>query len=279
MFIWNALVGKPSDPNKPPINSQSDYQDVLNLAQKLSQSHLEAFDDGQPMSDSDQRDLQRAALLFDDLAEARPVNIGNYIGAGKCYQAIGKDTEAIRRFQQGLATVPPDPIPAILDTAIETHYLLSVSFFNVHDNDASLKEVNTAINLYGRVSPIYLAQRANIYIQQKKYKEANDDLMKGLQVDPEHKKSKALLKLLLLGAGDQLQAVAAKKLTAKDYKGAIADCTQGLKIIADDPPLLAIRAAAYFDLGDKAKAREDLNRLKIVAPDSKDVQVLQKLLK
>lgn len=280
LVAWKAVSENQAKGGKPHISDSSQKAEVSREAERLSKKTLMDFDDGIPVPDSAKKDLSRAADDFDALSEYDAKNIATYMGAGKIYQVLGDDRKAIQRFQNGLAQVPNETLlPAVLDTVIETHYLLSVSLFKVGDMKDSLTEVNSAIKLFGAPSPIYLAQRASIYIQLGNYKDANADLMEGLRVDPEDKRSKQLLGFLIRGASDALKQSATKKLQAKDYRGAVKDCTDGLRIAIDYPPLLVLRGAAYFDLGDRKKAKLDLDRLLIVAPDNKDTQTLQKLLK
>jgi tetratricopeptide (TPR) repeat protein len=279
LLIWGAL-GKGSDPNEVPnITSGTEYREVLAKAERLSLQHLVDLDNGIELTEVDKKDLREAAVLFDGLSQAQPTNIAPYLGAGKIYQALGNDDAAIKRFQQGLAVVPKDPILAVKDTAIEMHYLFSRSLFNVRHYDEALSEINRAITQLPFGSPIYLSQRAAINIQLRKYKEANDDLVKALEIDPDHKRSKDLLKFLIRSAIDLHQSAATKKLNKKDYKGAIKDCNTGLNMAPNHPQLIALRGAAYLGLGNKAKAKADADTLAALDPNSQDAKTLYKQLK
>lgn len=270
--------GPASNPNdRPIITNFADYEQTLQKAEGLSLQHLKDLDAGQPLTDPDKRDLQEAALLFDSLADYQPTNIAPFTGAGKIYQALGNDDAAIKRFREGLSTVPPKPITAVLDTAIETHYLLSVSLFNKHQYKESLDEVNRAIQMFP-TSPIYYAQRAAIFIQLGNNKGAYSDLSAALQIDGENVKARRLMKLLLMSATDDMRASAEKKLNAKDFKGVIVDATKGLDVAPDYPVLLNLRAAAYLALGQRDKARADVEHVLRVAPDNPDALNLKKAL-
>jgi tetratricopeptide (TPR) repeat protein len=279
LLIWGAL-GKGSDPNEVPnITSGTEYREVLAKAEKLSLNHLEDLDNGIELTELDRTDLRQAAVLFDGMIEAQPTNIAPYVGAGKIYQALGNDDAAVKRFQQGLATVPPNPILAVKDTAIEARYLLAKSLFNLKLYDDALKQIDVAIKMLPFGSPIYLSQRAAINIERRKYSEANEDLVKALEIDPEHKRSRALLKLLILNTKSLLRSSATKKLNEKDYKGAINDCNNGLLMAPDDRSLLALRGAAYLGLGNKAKAKADADTLRALDPENEDAKTLDEQLK
>lgn len=279
LFAYNKFAPAPVDAAGNPIVTNADqYAETLDHAEKLSEQHLLDADQGKEMSDSAVKDLQKAAGMFDSLANFQTTNIAPYLGAGKCYQVLGNDEAAVKRFQQGLATVPPDPIAAVLDTEIETYYLLSKSLFNLKDYPNSLKAVDSAIKLFPR-SPIYLSQRARIYIQQHQYVEAARDLNDAIRIDPSYKLAQGLLKLIGISASDAYADSAKKKLNKQDYAGVVADCDEGLRIAFGYPPLHILRAAANFKLGNKAEAKKDVDAVLRLHPDNKDALALQKLMK
>lgn len=279
LFAYNKFAPVPVDASGNPIVTNIDqYSETLDRAEKLSEQHLLDADQGKEMTDSAVKDLQKAAGMFDSLANFQTTNIAPYLGAGKCYQVLGNDDAAVKRFQQGLATVPPDPIAAVLDTEIETYYLLSKSLFNLKDYAGSLKAVNSAIKLFPR-SPIYLSQRARIYIQQHQYVEAARDLNDSIQIDPSYKLAQGLLKLIGISASDAYAESAKKKLNEQDYKGVVADCDEGLRIAFGYPPLLILRAAANFKLGNKPEAKKDVDAVLRLHPDNKDALALRNLMK
>jgi tetratricopeptide (TPR) repeat protein len=278
LLIWGAL-GSSDSGEVGQITSASEYVQRLKEVQKLSKQHLEDFDEGVELTEADKDDLRKSAVLFDRLIEVQPTNIAPYLGAGKTYQALGNEEAAIKRFQQGLATVQKDAPPAVLDTAIEMHYLFSKSLFNLRLYKEALAEINIAIKAFTLGSPIYLSQRASIYVQMRKYKEARIDLLKALEIDPQHKRSQSLLKFLILNAVDEAQSRATKKLNKKDYKGAIAECNEGLRMSPNHLSLIALRGAAYLGLGDKPKAAADADTLEGLDPGNADAKTLRNQLK
>lgn len=281
MIVGILLAGCGSTPasnDQPIITSFAQYEEALQKAEKLSLQHLKDLDAGEPLTDPDKRDLREAALIFDSLADYQPTNIAPFTGAGKIYQALGADDTAIQRFREGLSTVPPSPITAVLDTAIETHYLLSVSLFNKHRYKEALDEVNRAIQMFS-TSPIYYAQRAAIFIQLGNNKAAYSDLSTALQIDGTNVKARRLMKLLLMSATDDMRGSAEKKLNARDFKGVVADATKGLDVAPDYPVLLNLRAAAYLAMGEPDKARADVEHVLRVDPNNPDARNLKKHLK
>jgi len=260
----------------PGVGTDAQASVAAKQARDLSLKHLKDYDDGKLLTESDMRDLRQAAHLFESLAAYKPGDIRPWVGAAKCYQALGEDETAIERLQKGLASMAPVVAPELTDTAIEAHYLLSVSLFKKRDYPDALKEVNLAIKMFHQDSPIYLSQRASIYIQLKppKYTEATHDLLLALTVDPKDRRCLGLLKLIGISASNAALQAAQKKLLAKDYKGAIAACTSGLAISPGFQPLLAIRGAAYLDSGKDDLARADAESLIAKDPDSKDAKIL-----
>ncbi|MFI5387100.1 MAG: tetratricopeptide repeat protein [Fimbriimonadales bacterium] len=280
LAAWAAFGGKDSE-GRVTITNDSQVAGVAQEAERLSLQHLKDYDAGAELSQQDKADVRRAAAHFDSLTAYKSKDIRTYFGAGKCYQAAGNDDAAIKRLRDGLATLPPPPVPAEFnDTAIEAHYVLSVSLFNKKDYEGAMKEVSTAIAMFPG-SPIYLSQRASIYVQMRppKYVEAAHDLLRALTIDPQHKRSLGLLKLVGMAASDAFKVAASDKLNKRDYKGVVQDCTTGLGIAPGYAPLLALRAAAYIELGKKAEAKDDIEALRRIDPNSKDAQTLDRQLK
>ncbi|HVT14384.1 MAG TPA: tetratricopeptide repeat protein [Fimbriimonadaceae bacterium] len=275
LFLYGRLGGSSG---RPIVTSITEYQETLKKAEALSAQHLIDADAGKEMNDVARKDLRQAAGLFDAMADFQPTNIALFTGAGKCYQVLGNDDAAIKRFEQGLATVPPKPIPAVEDTQIETLYLLAKSQFNQKDYADSLKSIGQAIKLYPQ-SPIYFTLRARIYIQQKNYPNAASDLEKAIQLDPGYTLAASLLKLIAIDASDMMTSRAKQDFNKKDYKAVVADCDKGLRIARGYVPLLALRAASNLELGHKDLARIDVDEILKYHPDDPDGLRLKKLLK
>lgn len=280
-MAWVVFSRSGSPSQIPIITNAAQATQAAHEAERLSLQHLKAYDAGETLSDLDKADLQRAAAIFDALSTYSRRFIATYFGAGKIYQALGNDDLAIQRFRQGLAAVPTRPDSSTRDTATETHYLLSVSLFNKQDYPDALGEVGYAIKMLPMDSPIYLAQRASILIQMHppRYSEATHDLLVALRADPRHKRSLGLLKLIGISASDAFMQSATDKFNKKDYKGVVQDCTSGLTVAANYPPLLVLRSASYLALGDRTKAKSDLDALLAVDPDNKDARTLLRKLK
>lgn len=275
-FIWNAVSGSQSGG---PITNAAEYEQAISEAEKLSLKHLEAFDRGEELSAQDKQDLTKAATLFDRMSEVQANNIAPFVGAGKIYQVLGQDEIAIQRLVQGLSTVPDKPIPAVLDTAIEAHYLLSVSNFNLKRYDEALAQIDIAIKMFKNPSPIYLTQRARIKIEKREYESAQADLTNALTADPSYQPAQGLVRFIVISIVEAQTEIAGKKLNAKDYKGVIEAATKGLLSEPLNEKLLAYRGAAYIELGEKAKARKDLEALLGVNPESADAKQLRQRLK
>gem|GEM_PF-1724571 len=244
------------------VNSDNQAALVMQEAKRLSLTHLEDFDKGIPPTESDKEDLRKAAVDFDSLSDYKPGDIRPWFGAGKCYQALGNDDAAIKRFEDGLNDMAPDQAPVLVDTATEAHYLLSVSLFNKRDYQDALKEVNIAISRLPMVSPIYLSQRASIYVQMSppRYADALADLVRALKADPHHEKSLRLLKLITMSAQEALDE-GLTDFGQKKYKPAIDACNKALAILPENVKLLLLRAACYSEIGQKTLADADKQKL------------------
>lgn len=277
LIAWSTFGHEKTSDELPIFTSFQQYQDAIDQAQKLSLKHLQSYDSGNPMDEREKQDLAAAARLLDACAAYRPTNIALYLGAGKCYQAMGDDVTAVKRLQQGIAVTGPGFMdPAIKDTLVESYYVLSVSLFNLHQYDAALQEINAAIKMYG--SPIYRTRRASIYVEQHRYKEAVQDLVGSMNLDPNYRPAQKLLKLLAL-TQDSYRDTAKQKLNAKDYRATVEACNKGLDIGLEDPILRALRAAACIELGDKKQAKVDVDILLKHDPTDKNALLLNARLK
>ncbi len=266
-FVWNAANPASSDS---PIYSTAEYQERLAEAEKLSLDNLERFDRGEPLDAKAKAELAQAAKIFDRLSEVQAKNIAPFVGAGKIYQTLDQDELAVQRFTQGLATVPKDPIDAILDTAIETHHLLSISYFKLHKYDAALQESSVAIKMFKQNSPIYLTQRARVYLEQRNYVRAMRDLVVALDTDADYAPARSLVKLYIITTKEN----AKDKLNSQDYKGAVEESSVGLLFDPKSTALLAMRCAGYLGLGQKDKAKADYDMIAFLDPDSDDAKKL-----
>ena len=272
-LIWNAVSGSGT------ISSSAEYNAALAEAQGLSLKQMQDYDAGIPIPASAKADLAKAAKIFDRLSELQASNIAPFVGAGKIYQALGQDETAVQRLVQGLEGVPKDPIPAMYDTAIEAHHLLSISYFNLKKYDSALKEETAAVTMFKGASPIYYTHRARIYLELRQYDLAQEDLYKALKVDSEYRPAKSLIKFIVLSRSSEQTELAIKKLNEKDYKGVVDEASKGLEFDPQSVQLLALRCAALISLGDKTKARADLDRIMSIAPASKDAKYLSAMLK
>lgn len=261
------------------ITSGTEYRESLVKAEKLSLEPLEKLDAGGEITAQEKQNLAEAAKLFDAMSVAQATNIAPFMGAGKIYQALGQDEVAVQRLTQGLSTVPKSPIPAVLDTAIESHYLLSVSYFNLKQYNPALDEVNKAIQMFGTPSPIYLTQRARILVEQRRYEEANGDLVEALKKDQTYRPAQQLVKLLAITIVQDRTDAASKALNRKDYQGAVKAASRGLEIEPRNLHLLAFRGAAYLMLGKKAEAKKDADLILFVDPTNEDGKVLRQRAK
>ena len=115
---------------------------------------------------------------------------------GRCYQVLGDYENAGARYEQALLNEPLDQSEPAKLTIPETHYRLSQVLFDGRKNwEAAFKEADTAVKAHPN-SPNYLEARARALVQLKRFKEADRDLHDAIVLDPNHRASLLLHKLV-----------------------------------------------------------------------------------
>jgi tetratricopeptide (TPR) repeat protein len=190
--------GRPAtDP--PVITSGAQFSDVLEEARALSEGPLTRFDAGQEPSESDRAGLREAARLLEGLSAFKPENFGVLFLTGKTYQALGEHVTASERFRDCANAISPETkVEEVRSMLAEAYALRAVSLERVGAFEEAEQSATNALALYSN-NPNYLAALASAEIQLGKRSEAQFHLKKALLVDPEHRRSLQLVKLLAQG--------------------------------------------------------------------------------
>jgi len=191
---------------------------------------------------------------FDNaLAEAQRFyreNEGNVFAMrllAETHVARGESSQAFEIYRQLLAVVPGDPAATLRSAEylveqndLEGAYELIESALSKHPNDSGLVTV--------------LAQVA---LQQGRASEAKTLLTRAIELAPNRQVTRVMLSGLLLAEGDP--------------KGALA--VLPVEPNAEDSRALVIRASSNLQLENYGEARDELERLAVMRPDSATVQL------
>ncbi len=179
----------------PVLGNAGDYQLALEKAQKLSEKPLAKVAEDQELTETEKKDLIKAAAQFQALADFDPKQFAPHLAKGMIYRALGDLEMAERNLQVCLANIPATNNPAILETSAETHYQLSRVLYDAGQYENAVAEASTALEGNPQ-NPNYLIARASGLAKIDKVQEAKKDIEAALKLDPEHKRANGLKKLL-----------------------------------------------------------------------------------
>ncbi len=192
-----AFGGERRPPSEPPIvNSGSEYAEILGRAQLLSQSVLERYDSGDDLGDADKRDLAEAARLIEGLIGFRPGKVAVSFLAGKIYQALGNHELALERLNGVVLRIPEDTVDEQQRRmAAEARFVATISLERIAAFREAAIEAETALAAYPD-NPNFLGALASARLQLGQLDAARAAVRKALRIDPEHPRSRQILKLL-----------------------------------------------------------------------------------
>jgi tetratricopeptide (TPR) repeat protein len=198
VLLGAVLAGSCGRPKSEPpvITSGSEYLDVLAKAQELSQSALVKFDRGGVLSEAETSSLKESARMLEGLMGFKPDNFGSLLLAGKVYVALGEyEKAAVHLRQCGKLINPLKADPDLRAMLADAHDLAALSLERMGVYEEAKVEAEQALALFQN-SPDYLARLASIEIQLRQLPDAKFHLGKALLIDPEHGRSRELMKLL-----------------------------------------------------------------------------------
>jgi tetratricopeptide (TPR) repeat protein len=179
----------------PVLRTANEMPETAVQAQKLSQTALEKFSRDEPLTEDDLKNLREAGALLQGIINYEPGVVHPYVGAGLIYRALGAGDKAETLFTRAVnnGRILADEQSKL--SVAEAHYNLALIQIERRNYSQAVEEANQAIEAVPN-SPNYLSARASAYIQLKKKREAMRDIRTALQLDPNHKRSLGLKKLL-----------------------------------------------------------------------------------
>jgi len=161
-------------------------------------------------------------------------------------RATGDEAKATATYRRVLNLAPGDPAASVR---------LAESLTRGNDLDGARKVLEDALRINADDGGL-MAVLSQVAMRQARPDEAKALLTKAIEKDPDHQMARLLL-------AEQL-------LAEKDAKGALAVLPEAPTVT--DPRVLAARSQARMQLKDYAKARDDLERLASIQPQSAALQ-------
>lgn len=190
----------------PAVLSAQQYEQYSDENLKLVRPILEKFNQGEPISDDDKKSLEKAAQKYEAMNLYQPTAVEPHFLLAKVYQILEKNDRAEERIQQALVNADmvlqqakqqnnQNRIDATNLTIAECQFVFSQLLALRGEYTEALNQIDAALKVAAN-SPDYLAQRASIYVQLEKIPEAVADLRDALALQPNHRRSIAIGKLI-----------------------------------------------------------------------------------
>lgn len=195
---------KAKDGEAPIIRTNSEFDRNMIEVETLSKHNLEKIDNGIPLEDYEEDQLRRAKLIFEGLIGFQPELAGLYLGLGKIQQYFGDHEGAIKTFSTGADYITDLKDKGANRLLAEFYYLASISYEGLRNYEAVDQFIQKALEIDAK-NPNFLSVRASSALQQGNVTAAKNDLAAALKIDPEHRRSKQLLKLIAAEEGDTKQ--------------------------------------------------------------------------
>ena len=174
----------------PVIESEVQYDDVLDRVTRLTPTAVGKFNTGQELDQSDRDAALEGAKSFDTMNAFRPDMAAGYYEAGLLYYLAGDSDRALERLNQSLVDAP---LPSNLkmegdkskvDTIVgECHHMISRIAFDRHEYKLAVDEANTALTHTTTREGYYFA-RAQAEVQLNQIPAAKKDLASALKINP-----------------------------------------------------------------------------------------------
>ena len=188
----------------PAIESDSQYDDALDLVTRTSRTAVGKFNTGIELDQTDKETALKDAKIFDNMDTYRPDLEAGYYTAGLLYYLAGYSDLAEQRLSQALMDANLsgnlksfDDTSKVTAVTADCHHMLSLIYFDRHDYKNAVEQAGIAIDTYPKREGYYYA-RAHAEVELKKLKEAKTDLAQALKLNPNYQPALSLLKLLTM---------------------------------------------------------------------------------
>lgn len=177
------------------ITSPGQAATVIEDARNLSEKAFIKQDNGGELTQEEKANVLQAAKDFQALSIFNPTFVTHAFGEGRCYQAVEAWEAAEAQYRRAILNGELDHSEEGKMTVPEAHYRLSQVRFHFGDYENALEEADRAVKVHPD-SPNYLAAKASALIQLNRLPEAAKIVQQALALDPTHRQSLELQKLL-----------------------------------------------------------------------------------
>ena len=192
LLLSNKTTTMPN--GEPIIVSESDYNASLREVINLTHDGVANFNVGQEIDGKQKDDIRKAIRILDNMNVFKQTEAAGYFESGLLNYIVGNSDVANQQIQQALANAQLVPNlksktdQANLEGVIgDAHHILSLIFFDKHDYQTALKEVDEALKHVKRPNIFVARARINLELSKtdpKKKESAQDDINSALSMDP-----------------------------------------------------------------------------------------------
>lgn len=196
-LLFALGCGTSTSDGVPAIRSQGEYQQTLADAQKLSQTHIEAFRNGEELDPRAIAELKQARKLFQAMLEFNSNNVAPVFGAGEIDNALGDYESAARNYRQAINLMPDNPSDLVISIVAEAHNQLAnilITQTKYHEADV---EASAAVQLNPTHAP-FLVTLAASKVQEGETADAKRLCMEALKIDSSNAHALGILRMLQL---------------------------------------------------------------------------------
>lgn len=187
---------KPPDPYQAVnITDDAGYTEASKEALAFSSATFPKIQLGGQLNEQDIQNLTKSIQLYDGMLAYKPGNPLPGLTAGEAFLALQKNDRAIDRFKQFLTQSSLINDSRLKVAQADAHFLMSKAYFNEHNYQTALDEVNVALAAYPKASA-YLTQKASIYLQMNQVDQARTFAKAAIAIDPTDSHAKGILSLI-----------------------------------------------------------------------------------
>lgn len=177
------------------LGSEEEFAQTLAKARELSKKPLEAFIWGDELTEKDRADLRESSKLFRALVSFDPLQFAPHLALGKIEYALGNLAEAKKSLDQGMKLMPErGSRETIIVAGAARDDLANVALLQGDLDEAEANALDALSLIQGE--PSFLATYASVLLQKGRVKEAQEQIDRALERQPQNKRALRIQRLI-----------------------------------------------------------------------------------
>lgn len=205
VFLIFKLMEKPTPPDPLAaihITTDAGYNEANKEAYEFGQVVFPKLASNEALTETDIDYLEKMIRLYDGMIAYRPGNPLPNLTAGESFLILRKYPEAAQRLRQFLVSTEGATDPKMKIAQGDAHFLLSQTLFAQKTYQDSLKEINDALAIDGKVSD-YWTQKASVLLQLEQFHQSIDAAKTALKLNPQDGHAKGIIAIAKMAESDQ----------------------------------------------------------------------------